>query len=1437
MKNLKRENMAWGERAKSTYLFALYVVMFLALAWCIVGIGAGQVFAAISDTDPQYVPILASPADGASTNNSRPTFDWSDITDPSGITYRIQIDNNSNFSSPERDENNISNSNWTMDWDLSDNTYYWRVKAIDGLGNESAWSSTWSFTVDTNQPSTPSMVSPSGYTNDTTPTFDWDDVTDTSGVTYSLQVDDDSNFASPILSKTGLTSSDYTATSGEALSEDTYYWQVRAVDGAGNQSAWSGSWSFVVDITAPAPPSLSSPTDGSLTNTRYPNLNWSYISDPSGVTYKLQVDDNADFSSPKLDKSNISGTGYTVTTPLDETTYYWRVKAVDGAGNESAWSSEWSFTVDVTQPSVPTLASPTDSTLTNNRRPTFDWSDVTDISGVSYRIQIDNNSNFSSPERDENNISNSTWTMDWDLSDNTYYWRVKAVDDAGNESAWTGAWSFVLDASNPSTPSMVSPSGNINDTTPTFDWDDVTDTSGVTYSLQVDDDWNFSNPDVTQTGLTSSEYTLTSGEALTEGNWYWRVKAIDGAGNDSGWAGYWSFTVDTTPPAPTTLSSPGDGGFTNTQYPNLNWSNISDPSGVSYKLQVDNNADFSSPELDKSSLSGTGYTVPTPLAETTYYWRVKAVDGAGNESAWSSEWSFTVDVTQPSVPTLVSPTDGALTNDRRPTFDWSDVTDPSGVSYRIQIDNSSNFSSPERDENNISNSTWTMDWDLSDNTYYWRVKAVDGAGNESAWTGAWSFDLDANSPSQPNLMTPNDWTKTNDTTPSFDWSDVTDTSGVSYSIQIDDDSYFSSPVLLTQQGLASSDYTLSTGEALAEGTYYWRVKAIDGAGNDSGWSYSWTFTVDTSAPGVPNLTSPSDGTAENSPTPSFNWSDVNDPSGVTYNLEIASDSNFSSVVLSKQGLNNSDYGLGGGESLTDGTYYWRVKAIDEAGNSGNWSNSWSLTVDTTAPSVPTLASPSDGALTNNNRPSFDWSDVSDASGVSYRIQISRYANFATTERDESWLGSSDYTSSWDIGDGTYYWRVQAVDGANNEGNWSSAWSLTIDSSSPPQPNLMTPNDWTYTNDTTPSFDWSDVTDNSGVSYSIEIDDDSYFSSPVLLTQQGLASSDYTLDTSEALTDGTYYWRVKAVDGAGNDSGWQQWAFTVDTTAPAVPYLTSPSDGEVRNDFGLNFDWSDVGDTSGVTYNLEIADDSGFTNMVLSEQGLHNSDHGLGGWGVLTDGTYYWRVQAVDEAGNDSGWSNSWTFTIDTTAPSVPSLVSPANGTSIEDPFDLSFDWSDVSDPSGINYNFQIAWDSNFFNMQREERWLGDSSYAMGQGMPDGTFYWRVQAVDAANNEGGWSDSWSFTVKTQDDGGGLMPSDGDKGYYPGGGGSGDDGQSGGPPLPVIGGGVLLVIGSTLGYLMIKRRRRTVALRKEFQGKLERWESKGYDVSAMKDKLFG
>ncbi len=112
------------------------------------------------------------------------------------------------------------------------------VTASDGAN-----SVTTIFTMESETPLTPVPLLPIvAATAEAETYFDWKDVTDPSGITYVLQIGTDSDFATIVLEKRGLTDSEYTLTAEEKLAptekETPYYWRVKAIDGTLNESNW-----------------------------------------------------------------------------------------------------------------------------------------------------------------------------------------------------------------------------------------------------------------------------------------------------------------------------------------------------------------------------------------------------------------------------------------------------------------------------------------------------------------------------------------------------------------------------------------------------------------------------------------------------------------------------------------------------------------------------------------------------------------------------------------------------------------------------------------------------------------------------------------------------------------------------------------------------------------------------------------------------------------------------------------------------------------------------------------------------------------------------------------------------------------------------------------------------------------------------------------------
>lgn len=104
------------------------------------------------DTDPPPVPPISSPTGGAALGCDKVTLDWNAVSDPSGIAeYRVQVEQEVTLGNWDK----VSGSPWSglsgteLELDLGcGGIYRWRVRAVDGAENESAFSAWAEFGID-----------------------------------------------------------------------------------------------------------------------------------------------------------------------------------------------------------------------------------------------------------------------------------------------------------------------------------------------------------------------------------------------------------------------------------------------------------------------------------------------------------------------------------------------------------------------------------------------------------------------------------------------------------------------------------------------------------------------------------------------------------------------------------------------------------------------------------------------------------------------------------------------------------------------------------------------------------------------------------------------------------------------------------------------------------------------------------------------------------------------------------------------------------------------------------------------------------------------------------------------------------------------------------------------------------------------------------------
>ena len=443
--------------------------------------------------------------------------------------------------------------------------------------------------------------------------------------------------------------------------------------------------------------------------------------------------------------------------------------------------------------------------------------------------------------------------------------------------------------------------------------------------------------------------------------------------------------------------------------------------------------------------------------------------------------------------------------------------------------------------------------------------------------------------------------------------------------------------------------------------------------------------------------------------------------------------------------------------LPRGTLTWHVKSVDGAGNSGDFSGAitFSVVADVTLADIPELLTPASGDRTADTTPTFEWTEVTDLSGVSYTLEIASGDQPATGaftnpqfSRDGLSSGAISVASSGDIQvvqftlpvanaltvDGDYIWHVRSVDGAGNSSEFSGPFIFTIDTTGPPAPTLVFPGTGDTADDTTPEFVWTRVVDapSSGVvTYTIEIDSGDQPTTGAFITpdssRDGLSGDDISVVSSGDVqvvrftlpdanppsleVDRDYIWHVRAVDGLGNPGDFSdRAAFTIvpDTTAPLAPELRIPVSGVTADSARPLFTWTQVADSSGVAYTLEIGSGdqpaTGEQGQFLApvSQRIGILDQPISGDGEqriqfrpdiqLPGGTLSWHVRAVDGSGNLGPFSTADTFTVIGTPKALTMEPFESQFASSGDPYTPLFRWKTV--PLAVNY--EVSLDNGLF---------------------------------------------------------------------------------------------------------------------------------------------
>jgi hypothetical protein len=283
-----------------------------------------------------------------------------------------------------------------------------------------------------------------------------------------------------------------------------------------------------------------------------------------------------------------------------------------------------------------------------------------------------------------------------------------------------------------------------------------------------------------------------------------------------------------------------------------------------------------------------------------------------------------------------------------------------------------------------------------------------------------------------------------------------------------------------------------------------------------------------------------------------------------------------------------------------------------------------------------------------------------------------------------------------------------------------------------------------------TISWSAVTDPAGiVAYNWQVSASSSFS-PVILQN---STSGQTQDIVSGLGDGTFFWRVQAVNGAFEQGAWSAArSFTVTGAGPGSPGTPVLEPTLAYSTFHphevIRFQWSGVADAA--SYVLEAATDSTFP--VSTTIRIDNIPDPSYAFAIANpEGSYFARVRAVSAGGIAGVPSNVITFSVFYNNPigPPPAIVSPVNNPTLTLPVTLT--WAHVPNPQPSGYEIQIARDAGFTNIEEDAPQLNGPSRTV-LSLTSGSKFWRVRSAqgDASPTTAAvtaWSATGRFTISS------------------------------------------------------------------------------------------
>ena len=1290
-----------------------------------------------------------------------------DITNSTSIDFTFSgndsgINEENNGVGIKQIQCSIDNSNFTdcvspIEYDnLADGNHSLLILSEDKVGNRGQVPSSFNWTIDTEAPSTSIFSAIDGNNNFLIQGSN----TSSSSIFFEFSANDTGGNEDKGVGikqiQCSIDNSNFTdcvsplEIESDTLKDGSHVFMIRADDNVGNLSPEPSSFNWTIDTVSPNT-IISNVTDGNRTsisngsNTRFNSATFEFSGNDTGVgisSFECSID-NSNFTtcSSPVQATNLTDGDHTVT-----------IRSQDSVANIDISPSSFSWTVDTVPPETYILSAidgnesviATGQNISSNLI-TFEFS-ANDTGGVGINHL-------------ECSLDGATFTVcstpvqftSENITDGTHTFEVLSVDNSTNKDPSPASFNWNVDTISP----IASINTAIDDNNRIVTNGSSTKSNAMMFEFSANDTGGVGinhfecSLDGASFSICSTPVQITSADLL-DGNHSFMVIAQDNVGNIMTAPVLFNWTVDTLPPT-TAINTAIDGNngtlvsgdITNST--SIDFTFSGNDSGIN---EENNGVGIKQIQCSIDNSNFTDCVSPIEydnLADGNHSLLILSEDKVGNRGQVPSSFNWTIDTEAPST-SIFSAIDGnnnfliqgSNTSSSSIFFEFSandtGGNEDKGVGIKqiqCSIDNS-NFTdcvSPLEIESDT----------LKDGSHVFMIRADDNVGNLSPEPSSFNWTIDTVSPNtiisnvtDGNRTSISNGSNTRFNSATFEFSGNDTGVGISsFECSIDNSNFTtcSSPVQATN--LTDGDHTVT-------------IRSQDSVANIDISPSSFSWTVDTVEP-LTSIDSVTDGNMSTIST-------GGNSSSTTAIFEISGTDGGVGLGHFECSFDKSKFNPCGSplriDNLTDGMHFLETRAHDTVGNKDISHASFSWTVDTIPP-ITSLVSTSDGnrsVIKNGGSISSDTAIfeflAADSGGRENKgVGIDKLECNIDNSNFVTCLSPLEFNS---LREGSHNLKILSRD---NVGNFRSS-----------------PVSFTWVVDTIPPF--SSINSVIDVNNQTLENNDNTSSTSIEFTFTGtdsggvgIGSLECSLDggsftecsspikySSANISDGAHILEVRANDKVGNLSPHSSFAWTVDTVPPDAT-IDSAIDGNQTiistggntssNSMLFNFSGVDTGGKEGTGVGIDhfecSLDNSNFTACTSPVRASN-----------MADGAHILEVRAKDNVENISPSPSSFTWTVDTTAPTTTiesgvdgNNIAISNGGNTKSTL-MSFTFSGNDTGVGI-CTFECSIDNSNFTACISPHQTGN--------LTDGEHIIRIRAQDNVGNSGESVTSFMWTVDT------------------------------------------------------------------------------------------